>query len=148
LKTFLKPTKLTSVALSFINFTVAVRNTGVDALILNSSLEEAFAAFAGDNAIMQPSGLVLADHADHGLVVLLDHPVGWLVVVAVEVRFTGLCVGWQLLNVPFPQLRHVYGPSVPAPHAWLGQGLQAGQICGDIGEPGEHRPVAGDAIDP
>ena len=102
MKTFLKPAELASVALSFVNLTVTVCYTGVDSLVLNCALEEAFAALAGDNAVVEARGLVLADHADHGLVVLLYHPVSWFMIITVEIRFTGLGVGWELFNVAFP----------------------------------------------
>ena len=140
LKTFLETTKLTSVALSFVYFTVAVSNTGVHALVLNSSLKETFAAFAGDNAIMETSRLVLADHADHRLVVFLNHSICGLVVISVKVRFTGLCVCWKLFNVPFPQFRHVNGTPVPS-HSLLRQWLESGEIGRNVGEPWEHGPV-------
>ena len=110
LKTFLETTKLTSVALSFVDFTVAVSHTGVHALVLNSSLEETFAAFAGDNAIVETRRLVLADHADHRLVVLLNHPVGRLIVVEVGLTWLGVC--GQLLDVTLPQLSHVNSPAI------------------------------------
>jgi hypothetical protein len=44
LEAFLKATKLASVALSFVNLTVSVGHTAVDALVLHGALEEAFAS--------------------------------------------------------------------------------------------------------
>ena len=96
MKTFLEATKLTSVTLSFVNFTVAVSYTCVYSFVLNSSFEEPFAPFTGYNAVVKARGLVLAYHADHGLVILLYHPVSRLVVVTVKVRFTGLSVSRKL----------------------------------------------------
>ena len=81
LQTFLEATELTPVSLSFVNFTVAVCHTSVDSLVLNSPLEESLASLTCDDAIVQASGLVLADHADHWLVVLALYKVfpNWVV---------------------------------------------------------------------
>ena len=44
LQTFLETAKLTSVTLSFVNLTIAVRNATVNPLVLNSTFEESFAS--------------------------------------------------------------------------------------------------------
>ena len=116
---------------------MAVGDAGVDSLVLHGPLEEALAAFAGDDAIVEPGGLVLADHAHHRLLVLVDHPVGRLqVAVPGKVGAAGLGVSWQLLDVPLPQLGHVDARLALA-STWR-QRLQAGKV-GILREAREHR---------
>jgi hypothetical protein len=52
LQTFLKTTKLASISLSLIYFTVTIRYTTVHPFVLDSSLEKAFASFTSYYAVM------------------------------------------------------------------------------------------------
>lgn len=51
-QTLLEPTRLAPVSLLFRNDTIVFRDTSVNALILNSSLEETLTALAGDYSIV------------------------------------------------------------------------------------------------
>ncbi len=64
---------LAPVPLRLVDLAVAVGNAVVDPLVLHRSLEEALAALAGDDAVVQPRRLVLADHADERLLVLVGN---------------------------------------------------------------------------
>ena len=98
-ETLLKATILAPVPLRFGDFAVAFRHASVHSLVLHRPLEESlapidpkildekifiiessdyiFVPFTGDDAVMESSGLVLANHANHGRVVLFFfHPVG------------------------------------------------------------------------
>lgn len=68
-KTLLEATVLAPVALLLGDLALAVGNASVHSLVLYCSLEEPFAPFASDDAVVQSSGPVLADHANHGLIV-------------------------------------------------------------------------------
>lgn len=70
-QTLLESTILTSIPLSLVDFTISICNTVVNPFVLHRSLEESLAAFAGDDAVVQTSGLVFADHADQRFFFLL-----------------------------------------------------------------------------
>lgn len=67
----LEPAVLAPVPLRLRDLAVAVRHARVHPPVLHRPLEEALAALAGDDAVVQARRLVLADHADHRLLLLL-----------------------------------------------------------------------------
>lgn len=61
---FLEPARLAPVSLLFCYDATVLRYACVHPLILHSPLEKTLAALARDDAIVQTSSLVFADHAD------------------------------------------------------------------------------------
>lgn len=60
-KTFLEATIGTSLPLGLVNVAAAIRNARVHLLVLHCSLEEALAAFAGEQAVVVAADLVAAN---------------------------------------------------------------------------------------
>lgn len=80
-----EPTILTPIALGFCNFARAIGHTSVHASILHGSFEESFAAFARDNAVMQPGRFVFTNHTHQRLFVF----VRWMILVILGHLRTG-----------------------------------------------------------
>ena len=59
----MEPAELTPVPLHLVDFAFAVGHAGVDPLVLYGPLEEAFAAFASDDAVVEAGCPILANHA-------------------------------------------------------------------------------------
>ena len=62
---------LTAIPLSFGDFAGPICNARVNPSILNGPLEETFAPFASDDAVMQASRPILTNHANHWLLKVL-----------------------------------------------------------------------------
>ena len=69
-ETLLKPAELTPISTPLVHRAVLVCQANVLCILLDCSLEETFAAFAGDDPVVKAGGLVLADVADQRLLVL------------------------------------------------------------------------------
>lgn len=93
--------------MGFVNLTVSISYARVHLLALHSALKKAFAAFTGYDTVVQAGRFVITDHANHWLIVIIDHPVGGLTVVLVEESSGGLSLGRQLANVALPQFGHI-----------------------------------------
>lgn len=121
---------LASVPLRFGDLAVPVRHARVHPPVLHGPLEESFAAFARDNAVVQAGGLVLANHTNHRLLLLLplfvlftsrrlakahDLHLRRLAAVGVlrygssrgEVESLRLLAYWYLTQISCPKLFHV-----------------------------------------
>lgn len=70
----LKAAVLASITLRFRNLTIAFGHASVNSFILHRPLKETLASFASDDAVMEASGFIFANHANHwGIVFFIGH---------------------------------------------------------------------------
>lgn len=71
LDALLEPAILASISLRLRYLTVAVRHARVHPPVLHGPFKKSLASLTRDNPVVQTGGFVLADHAYHGLFLLL-----------------------------------------------------------------------------